>query len=93
MARRKKVKKSTIVKIVVITGVLVTAAAAGILYLRKYVSTKFADNKQEYTSVQATVQDLSTRVSGTGSLSDTDIEEYEMPENVEIDDVVVEVGD
>jgi len=93
MARRKKVKKSTIVKIVVITGVLVTAAAAGILYLRKYVSTKFADNKQEYTSVEATVQDLSTRVSGTGSLTDTDIEEYEIPENVEIDDVVVEVGD
>ena len=93
MARRKKVKKSTIVKIIVITGVLVTAAAVGIVYLRKYVSTKFADNDQEYTSVRATVQDLSTRVSGTGSLTDTDIEEYEMPENVEIDEVVVEVGD
>lgn len=93
MARRKKVKKSTIVKIVVIVGVLVAAAAAGVIYLRKYVSTKFADNSQEYTSVRANVQDLSTRVSGTGSLSDTDVEEFEMPENVEIDEVVVEVGD
>ena len=93
MARRKKVKKSTIVKIVVIVGVLVAAAAAGVIYLRKYVSTKFADNSQEYTSVKASVQDLSTRVSGTGSLTDTDVEEFEMPENVEIDEVVVEVGD
>ena len=93
MARRQKVKKSTIVKIVVIVGVLVTAAAAGVIYLRKYVSTKFADNSTEYTSAKASVMDLSTRVSGTGSLSDTDIEEYEMPENVEIDEVVVEVGD
>ncbi|MBO4680856.1 MAG: HlyD family efflux transporter periplasmic adaptor subunit [Clostridiales bacterium] len=93
MARRKKVKKSTIVKIVVIVGVLVAAAAAGVIYLRKYVSTKFADNSTEYSSAKASVMDLSTRVSGTGSLSDTDIEEYEMPDNVEIDEVVVEVGD
>ena len=93
MARRKKVKKSTIVKIVVIVGVLLAAAAAGVIYLRRYVSTKFADNSTEYTSAKASVMDLSTRVSGTGSLSDTDIEEYEMPENVEIDEVVVEVGD
>lgn len=93
MARRQKVKKSTIIKIVIIVGVLVTAAAIGVIYLRKYVSKKFADNSQEYTSVKASVQDLSTRVSGTGSLADTDIEEFEMPENVEIDKVVVEVGD
>lgn len=93
MARRQKVKKSTIVKIVIISGVLVTAAAIGVVYLRKYVSKKFADNSQEYTSVKASVQDLSTRVSGTGSLADTDVEEFEMPENVEIDEVVVEVGD
>ena len=93
MARRKSVKKSTIVKIVVIVGVLVAAAAAGVIYLRKYVSTKFADNSTEYSSARASVMDLSTRVSGTGSLTDTDIEEYEMPENVEIDEVVVEVGD
>lgn len=93
MARRQKVKKSTIIKIVIIVGVLVTAAAIGVVYLRKYVSKKFADNSQEYTSVKASVQDLSTRVSGTGSLADTDVEEFEMPENVEIDEVVVEVGD
>ena len=93
MARRQKVKKSTIIKIVIIVGVLVTAAAIGVVYLRKYVSKKFADNSQEYTSVKASVQDLSTRVSGTGSLADTDVEEFEMPENVEIDKVVVEVGD
>lgn len=93
MARRKKIKKSTIVKIVVISTVLVAAAAAGIIYLRRYVSTKFADNKTEYLSVQATVSDLSTRVSGTGSLLDTDTEEFEVPDNVDIDDVVVEVGD
>ena len=93
MARRKKVKKSTIVKIVVIVSILVAAAAAGIIYLRKYVSTKFADTKQEYISAQASVSDLSTRVSGTGSLTDTDIEEFKVPENVDIDEVVVEVGD
>lgn len=93
MARRKKVKKSTIVKIVVISTVLTAAAAVGIVYLRKYVSTKFADEKQKYLSAQASVSDLSTRVSGTGSLTDSDTEEYEIPENVDIDEVVVEVGD
>ena len=92
MARRKKVKKSTIVKIVVISTVLTAAAAVGIVYLRKYVSTKFADEKQKYLSAQASVSDLSTRVSGTGSLTDSDTEEYEIPENVDIDEVVVEVG-
>ncbi len=93
MARRKKIKKSTIVKIVVISTVLVAAATAGIIYLRRYVSTKFADTKTEYLSAQASVSDLSTRVSGTGSLVDTDTEEFEVPDNVDIDDVVVEVGD
>ncbi len=93
MARRKKIKKSTIVKIIVIVSVLVAAAAGGIIYARKYVSKKFADTKQTYTSVEASVQDLSTRVSGTGTLLDSDTEEYEVPENVDIDDVVVSVGD
>ncbi len=93
MARRKKVKKSTIVKIIVIVGILVAAATAGIIYAKRYVSKRFADTKQTYTSVQASVQDLSSRVSGTGSLTDSDTEDYEIPDNVDIDEVVVEVGD
>jgi HlyD family secretion protein len=93
MARRKKVKKSTIVKVIVIVGILVSLAAVGIIYAKRYVSKKFADTKQTYTSVQASVQDLSSRVSGTGSLTDSDTEDYEIPDNVDIDEVVVEVGD
>ncbi len=93
MARRKKVKKSTIVKVIVIVGILVSLAAAGIIYAKRYVSKRFADTKQTYTSVQASVQDLSSRVSGTGSLTDSDTEDYEIPDNVDIDEVVVEVGD
>ncbi len=93
MARRKKVKKSTIIKIVVILSILAIAATAGIIYLRRLVSTKFADKSDTYISAQASVSDLSTRVSGTGSLVDTDTEEFEVPDNVDIDEVVVEVGD
>lgn len=93
MARRKKVKKSTIVKIIVIVSIIVAAAAAGIIYARRYVSKRFADTKQGYVSVQASIQDLSTRVSGTGSLNDSDTEDYEIPDNVDIDEVIVEVGD
>jgi len=93
MARRKKVKKSTIVKIIVIVSILLAAATAGIIYARKYVSKKFADTKQTYISAQASVSDLSSRVSGTGSLTDSDTEDYEIPDNVDIDKVVVEVGD
>ncbi len=93
MARRKKVKKSTIVKIIVIVSIIVGAAAAGIIYARKYVSKKFADTKQTYTSVEANVQDLSTRVSGTGTLLDSDTEDYEIPEGIDIDEVIAEVGD
>ena len=93
MARRKKVKKSTIVKIVVIATIVTGAAAAGIIYAKKYVSKRFADTKQSYISAEATISDLSTRVSGTGSLADSDTEDYDVPENVDIDEVVVEVGD
>ena len=93
MARRKKVKKSTIVKVIVIVSILVAAATAGIIYAKNYVSKKFADTKQTYISAEASVQDLSSRVSGTGSLTDSDTEDYEIPDNVDIDEVVVEVGD
>ena len=93
MARRKKVKKSTIVKIIVISSVLLIAAVIGIIFLKRYVSTKFADTTNAYVSVEASVSDLSTTVSGTGSLLDSDSEEYEIPDNVEIDEVIVKVGD
>jgi HlyD family secretion protein len=93
MARRKKVKKSTIVKVIVIVSILVAAATAGIIYAKNYVSKKFADTKQTYISAEASVQDLSSRVSGTGSLTDSDTEDYEIPDNVDIDEVIVEVGD
>lgn len=93
MARRKKVKKSTIVKIIVISSVLLIAAVIGIIFLKRYVTNRFADNKNSYISVEASVSDLSTTVSGTGALQDSDSEEFDIPDNVEIDEVIVKVGD
>lgn len=93
MARRKKVKKSTIVKIIVISSVLLIAAVIGIIFLKRYVTNRFADSKNSYISVEASVSDLSTTVSGTGALQDSDSEEFDIPDNVEIDEVIVKVGD
>ena len=92
--RKKKVKKSTIIKIVagiVIAGGILTGV---VIHLRNRVKDQFA--RTSASSIKNAVVEsgsISTTVYGTGRLEDDDMETQEIPEGVKLTELKVEVGD
>ena len=92
--RKKKMKKSTIVKIVVSVVIVAGILTGTVIYLRNRVKTEFA-SKSESSIKTATVTSgsISTTVYGKGRLKDDDVETQSVPENVKLTELKVEVGD
>ena len=87
-------KKSTIIKIVVSVVIVAGILTGTVIYLRNRVKTEFA-NKSESSIKTATVTSgsISTTVYGKGRLKDDDVETQDVPENVKLTELKVEVGD
>lgn len=92
--RKKKLKKSTIIKIVVSIAGAAVILTGVIIYLQKQVRNKFAKSS-EATIKTASVESgsISTTVYGTGRLKDDDVETQEVPDSVKLTELKVEVGD
>lgn len=92
--RKKKLKKSTIIKIVVSIAGAAVILTGVIVYLQKQVRNKFAKSS-EATIKTASVESgsISTTVYGTGRLKDDDVETQEVPDSVKLTELKVEVGD
>ena len=92
--RKKKIQKSTIIKIVAIAVVVTGILTGVVIYLQKRVKSQFA-NKSEATIKTASVESgsISTTVYGTGRLKDDDVETQEVPDSVKLTELKVEVGD
>ena len=92
--RKKKMNRWKLVRIILTTVVVLTLITLGILILKKKVGEKYGTTSQsEILSATVEKNSISTTVSGSGQLSDDDVEEIEVPENIEIDEYVVSVGD
>ena len=92
--RKKKIKASTVVKIV-IAVLLIAAILAGVIYyLRSRVKAQYG-SRSSANVLSATVQSgsISTTVYGTGRLQDDDVETAAVPTGVELSEVRVAVGD
>ena len=92
--RKKKIQKSTIIKIVAIAVVVTGILTGVVIYLQKRVKSQFA-NKSEAAVKTASVESgsISTTVYGTGRLKDDDVETQEVPDSVKLTELKVEVGD
>ena len=92
--RKKKISKSTIIKIVAIAVVVTGILTGVVIYLQKSVKARFAKSS-ETTIKTATVESgsISTTVYGTGRLKDDDVETQEVPSSVKLTELKVEVGD
>ena len=86
---KKKKRRRIIVTVVSILLILAIIAVAGISILQRRVREQFASNQGEVLSYEATTGSISTVVSGSGSLTDVDLESITVPEGVEITDVKV----
>ena len=90
LGRNKKRKRRRIlITVVSIVVVLAIVAVAGVGILQRRVREQFASNQGEVLSFEVTTGSISTVVSGSGSLTDVDLEEITVPEGVEITEIKV----
>lgn len=86
---KKRKRRKIIITVVSIVLVLAIIAAVGVSFLQRRVREQFASNQGEVLSYEVTTGSISTVVSGSGSLTDVDLESITVPEGVEITEVKV----
>ncbi len=96
MAKRmsKRARKNRAIRVVLIIILVLAALAVVVRQLRSEVDTQVQDRNQK-TPLIATVTrgSISTTVSGSGNLAEEDVEEVLLHSGVEVEEVLVEVGD
>lgn len=90
---RKKKKRKIIITVVVILLVVAIVLVSAVGILRRRVRENFAGSSTEVLSYQASVGTISTVVSGSGTLTNVDVESVELPTGVELKEMLVKYGD
>ena len=87
--KKKRKKRKIIITVTAIVLVVAIVGVIGVSALQKKVRQQFASGQGEVLSYTATTGSISTVVSGSGSLTDVDLETIAVPETVEITEVLV----
>ncbi|MCD8150332.1 MAG: efflux RND transporter periplasmic adaptor subunit [Clostridiales bacterium] len=90
---RKKKRNKLIITLVIVIAVVLIAVIAAIIVLRNKVADSVSSSEDEVQSAEVTTGSISTTVSGSGTLSDEDVESIDVPSSLEIVDFYVEEGD
>ena len=90
---KKKRKRKIIRTVVIIVVVLAVILVAAMAILRRQVKERFASSGAEIQSYEASRGTISTTVSGSGSLTEVDLEQLEIPTSVEIQEILAERND
>ena len=86
---KKRKKRKIIITVISIVLVLAVIAVAGVSFLQRRVREQFASNQGEVLSFDVSTGSISTVVSGSGSLTDVDLQSITVSEGVEITEVIV----
>ena len=89
---KKKKRRRGLLRALIIAGVLALAVLVAFFYLRAKVRARIASDAEDVLSFAAVYGNISTRVTGTGTILDTDTEELSVPAGVEIDEVLVKAN-
>ena len=84
---KKKKKRRIIITVVSITAAVAILAVVGVSFLQRQVREQFASGSGEILSYEVQTGSISTVVSGSGSLTDVDLDTVTVPEGVEITEV------
>lgn len=87
-----KKKRKIIITVVSIVLALAIIAVVGISFLQKRVRDQFASQKGDVLAHTVTTGSISTVVSGSGKLTDVDLDAITVPEGVEITEVLVKAN-
>lgn len=87
--RRRKIIRTVLIIIAIITAILITT----VIVLTKRVEKKFAAAAADVQTYQVTTGTIHTIVSGSGVLMEEDLEEIDVPDGVEVNELLVDAGD
>lgn len=90
--KQKKRKRKIIRTVIIVVVSLAVILTAAVIILQRQVRKNFASNAGEVISYEATVGSISTSVSGSGTLTNVDLEEITVPAGVEITEVIAEAN-
>ncbi len=90
---KKRKKRKIIITVVSIVLVLAIIAVVGVSILQKKVREEFASSSGEVLSYEVSTGTISTVVSGSGTLTDEDLEEILVPEGVEVTEILIKTND
>lgn len=94
LSKNKKKRKRRILRTVLIIIAVIAAILIGLVfYLRRQVERRFAGNVAEVLRYEVVTGTINTVVSGSGTLTQVDVEDITVPEGVEITEVLVEKRD
>ena len=86
---KKRKRRRILLTVVSVILVLAMVAVVGVSFLQRRVREQFASNRGEVLSYEVVTGSISTVVSGSGSLTDVDLEEITVPQGVEITEIKV----
>ena len=86
---KKRKRRRIIITVVSIVLVLAIIAVTGVSFLQRRVREEFAASQGDVLSYDVTTGSISTVVSGSGSLTDVDLESVSVPDGVQIAEVLV----
>ena len=89
---KKRKKRKIIITVVSIVLVLAIIAVVGVSFLQRRVREQFASSSGEVLSYEVTTGSISTVVSGSGSLTDVDLNSITVPDGVEITQIKVKTN-
>lgn len=90
---KKKKKRRILLTVIGVVLVLAVAAVLGVGFLRSRVREQFAASAGEVLSYEVSTGTISTVVSGSGTLTDVDLESVTVPDGVEVTEVLVSTND
>ncbi len=94
LSREKKQRRRRTIRTVVVTiAVIAVVLVAVVMGLRRNVERRFAASAAEVLEYRVAAGTIHTVVSGSGVLTEEDLEELSVPAGVEITEVLVEAGD
>lgn len=94
LSKNKKMRKRKLIRnIVIILAVIAIILVAAVMMLRRNVEERFASAAAEVQSYVVTTGTINTTVSGSGVLTEVDLEQISVPTGVEVTEVMVDAGD
>ncbi len=95
MAKRmsKAARKKRTIRVILITVIVLAMIVAAVGFLQKRVTSQVNEGNEAALSATVTQGSIRTTVSGSGSLTDEDVEELTFHGGIEIDEMLVQAGD